>query len=146
MSDSPAAARPMGAGHRQPPRRNLTEGPIGRTLFLFALPVLGGNALQSLNGTVNAFWVSHSLGVAAVTAISNANIIMMLLLGAVFGVSMAANILVAQSFGADDMPMVKRVIGTAITFFVVLSVGLATIGYIFTPQILKAIHTPLDAQ
>ena len=63
------------------------------------LPVLGGNALQSLNGTVNAFWVSHSLGVAAVTAISNANIIMMLMLGAVFGVSMAANILVAQSFG-----------------------------------------------
>jgi len=145
MSDSASAVPRPGAGHRQPPRRNLTEGPIGKTLFMFALPVLGGNALQSLNGTVNAFWVSHSLGVAAVTAISNANIIMMLLLGAVFGVSMAANILVAQSFGADDMPMVKRVIGTAITFFVVLSVSLATIGYVFTPQILKLIHTPPEA-
>ncbi len=113
---------------------------------MFALPVLGGNALQSLNGTVNAFWVSHSLGVAAVTAISNANIIMMLMLGAVFGVSMAANILVAQSFGADDMAMVKRVVGTANTFFIVLSTSLATIGYLLTPQILKGIHTPLDAQ
>jgi len=146
MSDSPTSASRPGAAHRQPPRRNLTEGPIGRTLFMFALPVLGGNALQSLNGTVNAFWVSHSLGVSAVTAISNANIIMMLLLGSVFGVSMAANILVAQSFGAEDMPMVKKVIGTANTFFVVLSVSLASIGYIFTPQILKLIHTPVDAQ
>ena len=52
MSDSHPVTRPLGAGHRQgPPRRNLTEGPIGKTLFLFALPVLGGNALQSLNGT-----------------------------------------------------------------------------------------------
>ena len=147
MSDSPPAPRPPGAGPRSgPPRRNLTEGPIGKTLFLFALPVLGGNALQSLNGTVNAFWVSHSLGVAAVTAISNANIIMMLMLGGVFGVSMAANILVAQAFGAEDMRMVKRVVGTANTFFVVLSTGLALIGYLFTPQILKGIHTPIDAQ
>ncbi|HEX4180041.1 MAG TPA: MATE family efflux transporter, partial [Caulobacteraceae bacterium] len=146
MSDShPAAPRP-GAGRRPPPRQNLTEGPIGRTLFMFALPVLGGNALQSLNGTVNAFWVSHSLGVAAVTAISNANIIMMLMLGAVFGISMAANILVAQSFGAEDMVMVKRVVGTANTFFVLLSTGLAAVGFLFTPEILKAIHTPLDAQ
>src|SRR5579859_6708666 len=146
MADSTHPARRPGMGQRPAPRHNLTEGPIGRTLFLFALPVLGGNALQSLNGTVNAFWVSHSLGVAAVTAISNANIIMMLMLGGVFGVSMAANILVAQSFGAEDMRMVKRVVGTANTFFVVLSTGLAAIGYAFTPQILKGIHTPIDAQ
>jgi putative MATE family efflux protein len=142
---TPPAARPAAAS-RPPARRNLTEGPIGKTLFLFALPVLGGNALQSLNGTVNAFWVSHSLGVEAVTAISNANIIMMLLLGAVFGISMAANILVAQSFGAGDMPMVKKVIGTAMTFFVVLSVSLAALGWVATPTILALMHTPMDAR
>ena len=51
--------------------------------------MLGGNALQALNGSVNQFWVSHSLGVTAVTAIGNANIVMMLMLGVVFGVSMA---------------------------------------------------------
>jgi putative MATE family efflux protein len=146
MPDSAHPSRPPGPGNRPAPRHNLIEGPIGKTLFLFALPVLGGNALQSLNGTVNAFWVSHSLGVAAVTAISNANIIMQLMLGAVFGISMAANILVAQSFGADDMRMVKKVVGTANTFFVVLSGGLALVGYILTPQILKGIHTPPDAQ
>ena len=27
-------------------QRTLTEGPIGRTLFVFALPILGGNVLR----------------------------------------------------------------------------------------------------
>src|SRR5271154_3717993 len=112
---SPPAPRPPASrsttATRSFPRRDLVEGPIGKTLFLFALPVLGGNALQNLNGTVNAFWVSHSLGVQAVTAISNANIIMMLLLGTVFGISMAANIMIGQAFGAEDMRMVKRIVG-----------------------------------
>ena len=78
------------------------------------VPVLGGNVLQSLNGSVNQFWVSHTLGVSAITAIGNANFIMFMLLSAIFGISMAANILVAQAVGAGDMTMVKRVMGTAV--------------------------------
>ena len=142
---SPTDPKPLQAS-RSFPRRDLVEGPIGRTLFLFALPVLGGNALQNLNGTVNAFWVSHSLGVEAVTAISNANIIMQLMLGAVFGVSMAANILIGQAFGAQDMRMVKRVVGTATSFFIALPSVVALIGAIATPHILAAMGTPMDAR
>ena len=142
---SPPEPRPAAAG-RPFPRRDLVEGPIGKTLFLFALPVLGGNALQNLNGTVNAFWVSHSLGVQAVTAISNANIILQLLLGTAFGISMAANIMIGQAFGARDMRMVKRVVGTATSFFVLLPVALGLFGALATPHILDAMRTPLDAR
>src|SRR4029077_19035694 len=103
-------------GRRGPPGGKqdlaLTHGPITRTLLVFSLPVLGGNVLQSLNGSVNQFWVSHSLGVSAITAIGNSNIIMLLMLGSIFGISMAANILVAQAVGAEDLPMVKKVMGT----------------------------------
>ena len=139
MSTSQPAARAPSRIGGGPERRNLIEGPIGKTLFLFALPVLGGNALQNLNGTVNAFWVSHSLGEVAVSAISNANIIMMLMLGLVFGVSMASNILIAQAFGGGDLALVKRVVGTATTFFVVLSGSLAILGWLLAPQILRVL-------
>lgn len=142
---SPIASRPD-AARRSSPRRDLTQGPIGKTLFLFALPVLGGNALQNLNVTINAFWISHSLGVQAVTAISNANLIIQLLMGAAFGVSMAANIMIGQAFGAHDMRMVKRVVGTATGFFVLLPVALAVFGGIAAPHILDAMKTPLDAR
>ena len=126
--------------------RNLTEGPITRTLLLFSLPLLMGNVLQTLNGTANQFWVSHMLGVTAITAIGNANVIMMLTLGMIFGATMAANILIAQSVGAGDLKMVKRIMGTAIAFFVVLSVTLATVGWHLAPHILKAMGTPPEAE
>ena len=126
--------------------RNLTEGPILQTLVMFSLPVLGGNVLQSLNGTVNQFWVSHTLGESAIAALSNANLIMMLMMGAVFGVSMSANILVAQAVGADNLALVKRVMGTAIVFFIGLSVTVAACGVIFAPHILDLMRTPPEAK
>lgn len=123
-------------------KHDLTKGPITKTLLLFSLPVLGGNVLQSLNGSVNQFWVSHTLGVSAITAIGNANIIMMMTLGSIFGISMAANILIAQSVGAGNMAMVKRVMGTAVTFFVTLAVVLSAFGYLMAPSILHLMGTP----
>ena len=137
----PAAA----AVHARAPKQDLTRGPITRTLLGFALPVLGGNALQALNGGVNQFWVSHSLGVSAVTAIGNANVVMMLMLGAVFGVSMAANILIGQQVGAQNLVQVRRVMGTSVTFFIVLAVVVAAIGYFASPAILALMDTPAEA-
>jgi putative MATE family efflux protein len=126
--------------------RDLTQGPITRTLLIFSLPLLGGNALQSLNGTVNQIWVSHTLGEVAITALGNANIVMMLMLGVIFGVGMAANILVAQSMGGRDLAMVKRVMGTATTFFVGLSVLVAVLGAVLAPHILDLMGTPAPSR
>ncbi len=130
-------------GRRDGP--DLTTGPIGKTLIAFAMPVLGTNILQSLNGSANAIWVSHVLGEAALTATSNANQILFLMLGAVFGISMAANILIGQAVGAGDDLLTKKVIGASTTFFIVLSVSLSVLGYALTPRILAAMGTPPEA-
>ncbi|WP_130620746.1 MATE family efflux transporter [Dyella amyloliquefaciens] len=124
----------------------LTEGPIAKTLLMFALPILGSTVLQSLNGSVNAMWIGHYLGEAALTAVSNANLILFLLLGAVFGLSMACTILIGQSLGARNMLEAKRVVGTGVTFFVSVSVLVAIAGYLGTPMLLRALGTPADAQ
>ncbi|WP_133499772.1 MATE family efflux transporter [Cognatilysobacter terrigena] len=128
-----------------PVRHNLTEGPIARTLFLFALPILGGNVLQSLNGSINAVWVGRVLGEQALTATANANNVMFLLLGAVFGVGMAASILVAQSIGRNDLTQARCVIGTSATFFISLSVLIAAIGMPFSRHLLAWMDTPPSA-
>jgi putative MATE family efflux protein len=125
---------------------DLTTGPIGKTLIAFALPVLGSNILQSLNGSANAIWVSHVLGEAALTATSNANQILFLMLGAVFGVSMAANILIGQAIGGGDSDLAKRVVGTSTTFFIILSLSVGFLGFTFTPAILNAMGTPPAAR
>ena len=137
---------PGGPGMAQ--RRKLTEGPITRTLLIFSLPMLGGNVLQTLNGTVNQFFVSHTpgLGVAAITALGNSNTLMMLMVGAVFGISMAANILIAQAVGAGDLAQAKKVMGTSIVFFITVSISVALLGWRLTPVILTAMHTPAEAR
>jgi len=125
--------------------RDLTQGPIARTLAAFALPVLGANVLQSLNGSINAIWIGNLLGEAALTATSNANLVLFLLLGAVFGVSMAATILIGQAFGARDVERAKCVVGTGATFFLAVSTLLAVAGWALTPAILRLLDTPGEA-
>src|SRR5438876_297064 len=123
----------------------LTHGPIARALFFFTLPILASNVLQSLNGSVNAVWVGHYLGEAALTATSNANTILFFLIALVFGVGMASAILIGQSVGARNLEQAKRVVGNGAAFFVVGSIAIASTGAIFTAPLLTFMQTPDDA-
>lgn len=126
-------------------QRDLTSGPIGATLLAFALPTLGSNILQSLNGSINAIWVGRFLGESALAATSNAHIIMFLMFGAVFGFGMAATILVGQAFGRGDDDAARRAFGSAVGLVAAAAMVIATLGWIFAPQILSALATPGDS-
>lgn len=139
-------APPALAARAKPGGRDLTTGPIGRTLWMFALPVLGANVLQSLNASVNAIWVSHLLGETGLTATANANLILFFLLSVVFGTTMAASLLVAQAVGAGDQVMVKRSVGASLAFFSIVAVSVSALGFFSTPFILDAMQTPADAK
>jgi putative MATE family efflux protein len=122
--------------------RSLIEGSLSRGLLLFALPILFGNILQTLNGSVNSVWVGQFLGEASLAATSNANSVMFLLLGGVFGLSMAATILVGQHIGAGNLREAKRVVGTSATFFVLLSIAMSAAGWLLSARLLAAMSTP----
>src|SRR3954470_8566170 len=110
---------------------SLTEGPIASSLFFFTLPILFGNVLQSLNGSVNTVWIGHYLGEAALTASANANAIMFFLIGTVMGIGIAATILVGQSLGARKLEQAKQVVGSSVSFFIGLSLFVAVFGTTF---------------
>jgi putative MATE family efflux protein len=126
-------------------RPSLTEGAVFKTLLVFSLPILGSNVLQSLNGSVNSIWVGRYLGGAALTATANANAILFFLISMLFGVGMAASILVGQAFGARDIDQAKRVVGTSASFFVVVSIAVAVLGFLFARQFLVWMRTPAEA-
>jgi putative MATE family efflux protein len=123
-------------------QRSLTQGSIPTVLFKFSLPILFANILQSLNGSVNSIWVGRFLGEAALTATANANIVMFLLIGAAFGVALAATILIGQNIGANNLDETKRVVGTSATFFLGISVAMAITGLVFCRPLLLAMSTP----
>lgn len=128
-----------------PQRRDLTTGPIAPALMAFALPTLGANVLQSLNGSINAIWVGRILGESALAATSNANVIMFMMFAALFGFGMAATILIGQHTGRRDLDSVRRVVGSAGGLFLGMSLVIAVIGYVEAPTLLRWLATPGEA-
>jgi putative MATE family efflux protein len=122
--------------------RDLTTGPIGKTLIAFAVPTLVSSILQSLNGSINAIWVGRFLGESSLAATSNANLVMFLLMAFVFGSSMAATVLIGQAFGRKDIDGVRRVIGTAIGAFVPVAIAIGALGWLLSPALLHLLGTP----
>jgi putative MATE family efflux protein len=130
----------------KPQRGNLTEGHIGRTLLMFALPTLVSSIVQSLNGTINAIWVGRFIGENGLAATSNSNMVMFLLISFVFGFGMAATILVGQAFGRKDINQARRVVGTTAGAFLLISVAVAVAGWFLSPGILHLLGTPAAAE
>jgi putative MATE family efflux protein len=132
-------------GEFVPPKFSLTEGSIPRALLAFSLPILFGNALQSINGSVNAIWVGKFLGEASLAAVGNANVVMFLLFGVMFGFSMASTIMVAQCVGAKNISEAKRVVGTSAVFFLGLSLVMSVTGFGLAQMLVAWLGTPPDS-
>ena len=153
VTPPPAATAGDPASGPGPPRQvvrgsgaiDLTNGPIARTLLLFALPTLASNILQTLSGSVNSIWVGQFLGESALAATANANIIMFLMFGAFFGFGMAATVLIGQSIGRGDIDAARRASGGAIGLAIAFSLVIAVVGWFASDRILHWLETPAEA-
>ncbi|WP_370931618.1 MATE family efflux transporter [Bartonella sp. DGB1] len=125
-------------------RRNLTSGPIVKTLILSSLPTVFGNMLQSFNGSINAMWIGQYLTEKGLVASANTNIVFFMVLSLVFGFGIAATVLVAQSLGKKDEDGARQAFGSALGFCVVLSVIIVILGEIFLDNIFHVLATPVD--
>ena len=127
-------------------QRDLTTGPVAKTLFLFALPSLGVNILQSLNNSVNAVWIGRFLGEEALAATANAGMVMFLMFSTLFGFSMATTIIDRPEYGtarcrrrpADYRHRHGDVCHSR-------DIGQPLLGWIFAPQLLRLLATPEGA-
>src|ERR1700678_2931148 len=112
-------------GSSMPRRRidtRLLEGPIIRSLFLLAFPIMGANLLQIAYQLIDAFWVGR-LGAAAVASVSISMPVMFLMISAGLGFAVAGTTLIAQYVGAGDRKMVIHVAAQTLLTLVWLSVG-----------------------
>lgn len=125
-----------------PLRGDLTQGPLGRTLLIFALPQLIGNVLQSLNGSINAVWVGQLLGDTALAATASANILMFLLFALIFGFGMAATVRIGQAWGGHDVIAARRVLGTALGLTGAITLITTIAGIAYADVLLDWLATP----
>ena len=143
----PEPAAPDDPRLREPSAKgDLTKGPILRTLVVFAIPALISNIVQTVNGSINTAWVGRLLGENALAATANANIIMFLTFGTVFGFGMATTVLVGQKFGARDILGARQAFGGGVGFCTGLATLIALLGWIFAPWLLQILSTPPPAR
>ncbi len=127
-------------------KRDLTEGPIARTLLLFAIPTLVGNVLQSLNASINMIWIGRFLGETSLAATANATNIIFLAFSAFFGFGMAATVLVGQHVGRKDIDGARRAVGAAAGLFLLVTAIIVALGVGLTDRLLHLMGTPQAAQ
>ncbi|WFU17015.1 MATE family efflux transporter [Bradyrhizobium sp. CB3481] len=117
---------------------------LWKTFLVFLAPLMLGNALQSLFGTVSNALLGQMIGVDALAAVSVFFPVMFFLFAFVMGLSTGATVLIGQAWGAGERGTVKAVAGATLAIGLWLAVSVALIGGMFSRQLMTALATPPD--
>ncbi len=121
---------------------SLTEGPIWKSMLLFALPVFLGNVFQQFYNAFDSWVVGKFIGDTALAAVSSSGSLIFMMTGFFNGVAMGAGVTIARFFGARDYEAMSRAIHTDIAFGLISGGFLTVAGVALTPVILGWMGTP----
>jgi putative MATE family efflux protein len=122
--------------------RDLTKGPEGLQIFLFALPMLLGNVFQQLYYIVDTLIIGYFLGTEALAASGASFPVIFVLISLMIGITTGINVVISQYFGNKDFTRVRRAIDTAFIFLFLGSIVLTTLGLLFSKDIFILIGLP----
>ena len=121
---------------------NLIEGPIGKQIVLFTIPLLLGNIFQQFYNTADTIIVGKFVGKAALAAVGSSSALINLLVSLLMGVAVGAGVVISRYYGAQQYEEMRATIHTTITFGLVAGVALSVVGVAVTPLILRWMQTP----
>ncbi|MFO6420502.1 MATE family efflux transporter [Hylemonella sp. W303a] len=122
--------------------------PVARSLWkiflLFLGPMILANLLQSLSGTVNNIFVGQLLGTQALAAVAGMFPILFFFIALIIGIGAGASVLIGQAWGAREPGKVKSIAGAALCLSLLIGLGVALFGGLYTEPMLQALGTPAD--
>ena len=121
---------------------DMCNGPILKKMLLFALPLMCSSILQLLFNAVDVIVVGKYVGDNALAAVGSNSSLIHLFVNFFVGLSIGANVLVSNYFGAKQERHLSETVHTAMAISIVSGVVLAIIGVIFSPAILRLMQTP----
>jgi len=116
--------------------QDFTEGPIGRAIFLLAVPMILLMAMESLFGIINVFWVAH-LGAEATATVGLTESLLTLIFAVAMGLSMATTATVARRIGEKDPAGASVAAAQSIILGILISVPIGIAGIVYSPQLLR---------
>ncbi len=122
--------------------RDLTRGPIARSLVLFALPMMAGNLLQQFYNIADTLIVGRALGTDALAAVGSAYTLMTFLTSILLGLSMGSGALFSIYRGRGDEASLCSAIAHAFGLILLLTLALNAAVYAFLNPILHFLRVP----
>lgn len=124
---------------------DITTGPITKGILIFFFPILFGTFFQQLYNTADAIIVGRFLGKEALAAVGGGTAtVVNLLIGFFVGLSSGATVIISQFFGAKLDRKLHNAVHTAFALAIVGGFIISILGIIFSPMILKLLHTPQE--
>lgn len=122
--------------------RNMTAGKPAGLILSVALPLMLGNVFQQMYTVVDTAVVGNVLGVSALAALGASDWFNWMFLSIVQGFTQGFSIPIAQTFGADDLPSLRKNVASAIMLSAALSIVICVIALFSITPVLRLLHTP----
>ena len=124
--------------------KSMTVGKPYRLIISFALPLLVGNLFQQFYGMADAFLVSRFLGVDPFAGISSTASLSNIILGFASGMTAGFAIPLAQAFGADDRPLVRRLFRQNLLVCLAVAGTLLAASLLLADRLIRWMQVPGD--
>ena len=122
----------------------MCSGPLLGKILSYAMPLMLSGILQLLFNAADVIVVGRFAGHESLAAVGSTSALVNLLINVFIGLSIGANVLVAQYFGARKDREVSETVHTAVTVSLVCGVLLVVIGTFASAPLLSLMETPAD--
>ena len=123
----------------------ITEGVIWKQLLFFFFPIVFGTFFQQLYNTVDTMIVGHYVGKNALACVGgSAAQITSLIISFFNGLSSGASVIISQFYGAKNEKAARQGLHTAYAFSILGSIIIGSLGYLYTPALLRIMNTPAE--
>ena len=124
--------------------RDLTVGSVPKTLLGFAMPLFLSGILQLVYNLVDMVVVGRFVGTNGLSAVAIGGEVMMLITFVAMGFSNAGQVLLSRHIGEKRYDLVGKLVGTLLTFFLILAVCMTGILLPACHGILRLLNTPQE--
>ena len=123
-------------------KNDLTKGPIMKTMFMFAIPMILGDLLQQCYNIADTIIVGKFLGTNALAAVGSSFSLMTLLTSIILGLAMGSGTIFSLRFGQKDEKALKEDILASFVLLLIVTIILNVLVYLGIDIIIKLLQTP----
>lgn len=123
---------------------NMTQGPLGKKILMFALPLAGSSILQQLFNSTDIAVVGRFSSSQALAAVGSNGPIINLMVLLFTGLAVGANVLVSRYVGKNEKRKANDASHTVIALALICGFLLLAVGQLTSGAILKLMNTPDD--